>query len=238
MIQSGAFMHALERVQEGNVKPLRVATAGLAGLALILSACVSIPPEAPELSAELGKRISAIEAANVTLLHRYFDRKREDIDEFIEEEWLPEFAKNFFSDPAIADVWNTIVRENDKKQRLMFLMKTGPKLQAEVNKARVRLIQPLDDLERRIEQKLRDEYAQARAINNSLTSFLLSASEVAENRNRYLGLTAVSDEAIGNIIDKTDKAVSDLIEKTGDPSDRPAAVEKFVNSVHEIIEKI
>ena len=120
----------------------------------------------------------------------------------------------------------------------MFLMKTGPKLQAEVNKARVRLIQPLDDLERRIEQKLRDEYAQARAINNSLTSFLLSASDVAENRNRYLGLTAVTDEAIGNIIDKTDKAVFDLIEKTGDPSDRPAAVEKFVNSVHEIIEKI
>lgn len=238
MIPSGAFMHDSIRVQGGNVKPFRLATASLVGLALLLGACVSIPPEAPELSAELGNRISAIEDANITLLNRYFDRKRQDIDEFIEEEWLPEFANNFFSNPSIADVWNTIVRENDKKQRLTFLMKTGPKLQAEVNKARVRLIKPLDDLERRIEQKLRDEYAQARAINNTLTSFLLSASEVAENRNRYLELAGVTDSEIGIIIDKTDKVVNDLIEKTGDPGERGAAISEFADSVEKIIDKI
>ena len=220
------------------MKSFRFANASLAGLVLILAGCVSIPPEAPELSAQLGERISAIEDANIILLHRYFDRKREDVDKFIEEEWLPGFANNFFSEPAILKAWDTIVRENDKNQRLMFLIKAGPKLQEKINETRVRLIKPLDDLERRIEQNLRGEYAQARAINNSLTSFLLSASKITENRNRYLEMTGVTDAKIGKIIDQTDKAVSDLIERTGDPNERIKAADKFVNSVHEIIEKI
>lgn len=41
-----------------------------------MSACVSIPPEAPELSAELGNQIAKIEQSNLTLLQRYFDHKK------------------------------------------------------------------------------------------------------------------------------------------------------------------
>ena len=37
--------------------------------------CVSIPPEAPQLSVELGKRINSIEGANIKLLHKFFDQK-------------------------------------------------------------------------------------------------------------------------------------------------------------------
>ena len=180
-------------------------------IAITLSACSSIPPEAPELSVELGKRISAIENSNITLLHRFFDQKRNEVDNFIEKEWVPLFANNFFSDSRISSAWNTIVRENDKPQRLKFIIKTGPKIQEMINKKRLELIKPLDDLERRIEKGIRDEYSQARAINNSLTSFLLSASKVTESRNRYLEMAGITDDKLGKLIDKTDDAVSDLL---------------------------
>jgi hypothetical protein len=156
------------------VKFFNLVKTGLAGIVLSLVGCASIPPEAPELSVQLGQRISAIEDANITLLHRYFDEKRKDVDRFIEDEWVPVFADEFFSNTKISNVWDTIVRENNKKDRLLFLIKTGPKLQARINRKRVELVAPLDGLERRIEQKLRDEYAQARAINNSLTSFRIA----------------------------------------------------------------
>ena len=146
---------------------------------IAVTGCVSIPSEAPELSVELGKRIAAIE-------DRFFDQKRKEVDKFIEEEWVPEFANHFFSNKTISDAWETIVSEDDKKQRLLFLVKTGPRLIKKINEKRLELIQPLDALERRIELKIREEYTQARAINNSITSFLLSASKVADNRNRYL----------------------------------------------------
>lgn len=51
-----------------------------------LIGCASIPKEAPELSLELGKQISSMEKANITLLNRFFDQKRSDIDKFIENE--------------------------------------------------------------------------------------------------------------------------------------------------------
>ena len=205
---------------------------------LILSGCASIPSEAPELSAELGKRISAIEDSNITLLKRFFDQKRREVDKFIEEEWVPEFADQFFSNKKISKAWDTIVRENDKKQRLLFLVKIGPKLQKKINEKRLELIRPLDELERRIETKIRDEYTQARAINSTITSFLLSASEVAENRNRYLEMVGATDESLGKLIDKTDDAVIDLLGKAGDAKDKVSRAEEFLGKVREIRESI
>jgi uncharacterized protein YceK len=39
---------------------------------ITLNGCATIPSEAPELSMELGKRISALEEANINLLYRFF----------------------------------------------------------------------------------------------------------------------------------------------------------------------
>jgi len=207
-------------------------------IVLFLTGCASIPPEAPELSAELGKRISAIEDSNITLLKRFFDHKRREVDKFIENEWVPVFADQFFSKRVISDAWDTIVSENNKKQRLLFLVKTGPKLQQKINEKRLELIQPLDDLERRIETKIRTEYTQARAMNSSITSFLLSASKVAENLNRYLEMAGVTDERLGKLIDKTDDAVSDLLGKASDVKDKVARAEEFLGKVREIRDSI
>jgi hypothetical protein len=205
---------------------------------IVASGCASIPPEAPELSAELGNRISAIEVSNVTLLHRFFDMKRREVDRLIEQEWVPLFAENIFSDPIISRDWNTIVSENNKQERLKFLVKLGPKLQEEINKKRLELIKPLDVLEREIENRIRTEYSQAKAINNSLTSFLLSASKVAETRKRYLEMVGITDEKIGEVINETDEAVSNLLVKGRDAEKRISAVEEYLGRLKTIKDKL
>ena len=201
---------------------------------LAMSGCASIPAEAPNLSSELGKRISSLESANVTLLNRYFDHKRAEVDRFIQEVWLPEFANEFFKKPFIADAWRTIVSENNKQQRLTFLMKTGPKLQEALNQKRIELIQPLDELERRITRNIKAEYEQAKSINNSITSFLLSAAEVSENRDRYLDMVGVSNNKLSTIIDKTDSAVSDLLSAGKKADEKINSANKFVTKIKNI----
>jgi hypothetical protein len=200
----------------------------------LFAGCASIPPEAPELSAELGKRISAIEDSNLMLLHRFFDQKREAVDKFVEDEWVPLFAEEFFSDRTISDAWDTVVREDNKKQRLTFIVKIGPKLQKKINEKRLELIQPLDDLERGIEKKIRDEYTQARSVNNSITSFLLSASKVAENRNRYLEVAGVKDSQIGKLIEQTDDTVADLLSKTKGANEKIDGASKYLEKIRSI----
>jgi hypothetical protein len=207
-------------------------------LLIALTGCASIPPEAPELSSELGRRISAIEDSNIILLKRFFDQKRKEVDKFIENEWIPEFAEQFFSNTKIASAWNTIVSENNKADRLQFITMAGPKLQERINQKRLELIQPLDELERRIETEIRNEYSQAKAMNNSITSFLLSASKVAETRNRYLEMAGIKNEEIGHLIDKTDDAVSDLLGKATSVQDKVTRAEAFITKVREIRDSI
>ena len=204
----------------------------------LLNGCVTIPPEAPELSVQLGKRISAIEDSNITLLNRFFDQKRREVDLFIETEWVPTFANDVFSNDKISKVWDEIVKADNKEDRLIFLIKMGPKLQQKINEKRIELIQPLDALERRIEKHIRDEYAQANAMNNSITSFLVSASKVAENRDRYLDMAGITDEKIGSFIDRTDDAVADLLGKTKVAKSKLDRASEFLENVREIRDSI
>ncbi len=201
---------------------------------ILMAGCATIPPEAPELSTELGNRINAIQEANLTLLHRFFDLKRADIDRFIQSEWVPAFAEEVFSVPKMKKAWNTIVKENNAEDRLRFLITAGPRLQERINKKRTELISPLDDLERRIEQEIRYEYEQARSINNSITSFLLSASKVAENRDRYLEMAGVRDEKVRQAIDNVDDAVKDLLSLGKKTKDKITKAEEYLIKLRKI----
>jgi len=205
---------------------------------MTFSGCSNIPPEAPALSSELGNRISALENANVTLLNRYFDQKRVEVDRFIQEVWLPEFANELFEKPFMVDAWDTIVKEDDKQQRLTFLLKTGPKLQALVNQKRIELITPIDELERRIERNIKAEYEQAKSINNSITSFLTSAAKVTENRNRYLTMTGATDDKLSTLIDKTDSAVNTLLSSGKKATNKTKSADKFIKKIQGIKESI
>lgn len=205
---------------------------------LYAAGCVSIPRETSELSVELGNRISAIEKSNITLLHSYFADKRNAIDEFITNEWSQKLTQNFFSDPQITATWKEILAVNDEIQKIDFLKKAGTAIQKQISKKRLELIQPLDDLERKIEMKIREEYSFAYAINNSITSFLISASELAENRNRYLNMIGVTDEKISEIINTADNAVSELLLKTRSFNENVEAAELFKKKIELLINNL
>ena len=205
---------------------------------LMFTSCASIPKEAPELSAELGNRISAIERAHIALLHGFFDEKRNRIDQFIFEEWLPTLVNEIFSKPGIEEVWEEIVSTDNKQDRLEFLLRIVPKLQAKIDDKRVELVKPLDDLERLMERRLRDEYEQARAINNSLTSFLFSASKVAESRDRFLNLLETTDEKIAIAIEEVDSTVSLLLNKTKASGEKEQTIQEYLRKLDSIVRSL
>lgn len=198
---------------------------------ILITGCASIPSEAPELSSELGERIEKLEEANLKLLRRFFEQKRKDIDSFIEYEWLPEFSQHFFSNSKISKAWNTIVIENNVHQRTKFLITVGTKLQQKINDKRTQLVAPLNELEKEIEYKLKSEYEQAKAINNSLTSFLTSASKVADNRNRLLAKVGVTEEKISKVIDKTDDIVSKFLSKAKVAEDKINLADEYIDKI-------
>ncbi len=215
----------------------RIVPLFLAGI-FALAGCASIPPEAPELSAQLGTQISSLEAAHIRLLEEFFLEKRRKVDEFILEVWVPEFAREFFGDPRVDDVWKKVVQSQDPKDRLQFILLVGPKLQEKINRKRIELIQPLDELEATIKSRLRAEYDQTRAINNTLTAFLVSAAKVEENRKRYLDMIGVTDKGMNTFISETDQAVSELVDAARSIQDRAKDAENYREKIRDIIAKL
>ena len=195
----------------GSEQPLRIGVAALLMVAVgFLVGCASIPREAPDLSLELGKRISALEASHLALLSQYFGEKRAAVDRYIDEVWIPTFAEETLQDPLIARLWTQVCQSGTDRDRLEFLTRVGPKLQRRINEQRQSMIGQLDDLERLIADRLRGEYVQTRAINNTLTSFLSSAAEVEANRKRYLEMIGLHDADVEDSLTNIDASVGKL----------------------------
>ena len=200
-------------------------------LTLAVAGCVSIPNEAPELSQALGQRLKALENANMTLLQRYFDLKRRDIDRFIAEKWVPQFAENVFSNPEVTAEWRRVVQNGSDAERLQFLVDAGPALQLQINEKRLELIAPLDELERRVGRSIKQSYDEAAAINHTLTSFLWSAAEVAQNRDRFLEATGVTADRVSGVIDGVDTAVSSLVAGAGEATEYLRKLEEIKTTI-------
>lgn len=205
---------------------------------LVLVGCASIPPEAPELSAQLGARVSALEAAHVRLLEDFFREKRRRVDDFVQGVWVPIFAQEFFADQKIGAVWKQVVESQDPNDRLRFITIVGPKLQEKISRKRIQLIQPLDELEAAIKNKIKSEYDQARAINTTLTAFLQSASKVEENRKRYLDMVGITDKVVDSFVHETDRAVSQLVDASRNIEDRAKDAEQYREKIKAILSEL
>ncbi len=178
-----------------------------------MGGCASIPEESPELSHEIGQRVSSMRAAHLTLVHKYFDLKREQVNRIFEEEWIPSYAESFFAQDQVAEYWDRLVSEADAEERLQFLTRLGPKMLDEIRSRRAKYLEPLNRLETAIVDSLEHDYRQILSANNTLTSFLVSSSKVAQNRERYLELFGVEQREIESTIGRIDRRSEEVMEK-------------------------
>jgi len=227
-----------------RIRATRLQRFGPAGPAILLCAvlglagCASIPAEAPELSAQLGSRITAMEVAHRQLLGDFFREKKRRVDEFVQTEWVPVFAGELFKDPKVSRVWDEVVRGGDPAERLRFITTTGPLLQQQINAKRSELIQPLEELEATILGRLKAEYDTMRAINSSLTAFLQSAAQVEQNRKRYLDTIGIAESQVDAFIFETDRAVASLAGTGRSAQDRVRDAEAYKQRIDALISRL
>jgi len=76
-------------------KWLRAATllSGLVFLILVVG-CPSAPKHTVELAEIVDKQIAEMEASHETFVRLYYAKLREDVDQFMEQKWIPHFLAN------------------------------------------------------------------------------------------------------------------------------------------------
>jgi len=175
-------------------------------LMLALCSCAHVPPEAPELSAELGKRIAAIKESHLSLVDLYFKEKRANIDDFLRREWAPTFVNNLLETEFVAGQWRTACG-GDKQEQTRFMLEFSRVLQEKVAAKRAEMVAPLDELESALKADLHAQYDEATAVNTVLTGFLAESAEVEENRRRALEQLGVDDQRVTATMHQVDDAL-------------------------------
>lgn len=112
-------------------------------LIFVLGGCASIPKESVELSKEIGKGIAESQRSYTNLLNSYFTAKKLQVDQWIENEYLPGYLFNIqnglknaglsttLSDAKLRDVLRDVIAERDQKHtdlektRLLLLTKSN-----------------------------------------------------------------------------------------------------------------
>lgn len=204
-------------------------------IALLLVGCSNIPKEAPELSIELGKRIKILKDSHINLLGNYFDMKRDLVNKFFEDEWMPKFANEFFSNSVVEEKWLYIVKTNDKALRMQFILEVAPMLLQQINAQREALLKPLNDLQRELEKKTRNNYDEIYAINNSLTSYLISAHKVDQSRKSFVENLGLKEEIINNTIYRVDEITEKLLKST---EDFPQQADKYLAEINKLKQEL
>lgn len=175
-----------------------------------ISGCTSLPKEAPLLSEEIGQQLIYLKSSHLLLLNQYFDVKRDLIDNFINQTWIPQFAKNTFNKPKVNNQWNKIVNSNNKKQRLLFITGLGTLLQKKINAKRLELMSPVNELEELLAARLNEHYGDIVTANSTLTVYLKSS--VALNELQYKALKKLKvDSKFKPHLDKADKIVEYIV---------------------------
>ena len=203
-----------------------------------LFSCASIPREAPVLSQQLNTEIQELENSHLGLVHSFFELKRKNAKEYINTVWLPLFAEKYFKQQDISNMWNLVVNEGSPEDRLQFILATAPALQEEINLQQEKMIAPLDKLEYKLEQALKEKYTNARSINNTITSFLFSASKIDENRQRYLNMIGVSDDKISKTINKTALITEKMLNTANSVDNRYDAIQENIQDYTEQLNNI
>lgn len=170
-------------------------------LVISLCACVSVPKESVELSKNLGMSIQETQRTHIALLKSFFDEKRDKVDLFLNEVWIPEFSNQFYNIPAVQNAWDDVCASGDSQERRAFVVNLGTKIQERINKKRAELIAPLDEAERLLEEELLVHYNDLQVSNTILTNYLASAAKVKATQVEILNALGVNEKEYRSTLD-------------------------------------
>jgi hypothetical protein len=169
---------------------------------LALSGCVSIPRESVELSQALGKGLAEAQRRHIALLNVYFANKKQQVDHWIQKEYLPRYIQTIQSElkkagrspvlspQQIADLLQDAMTERDQKQ-------------TDLEQTRILLL-----------TRVNDYYATLYQSNASVTSLLQSAIKSKDATSTTIqSIKTLSNGALD--LEQIDKKVDGYLKQVG-----------------------
>ncbi|MDP4176335.1 MAG: hypothetical protein Q8933_20305 [Bacteroidota bacterium] len=172
-------------------------------VSFLTSGCASIPKESVELNQQISKAIASNYRAYVDLLNEYFLLKRDQINSFIDNKYLPTEIKN------IQDQLKDAGEDPDKFQA--FMVKD---IIDKVDLKRESMLKDLEKTRLLIMERISQNYNQLQQANNALTALLQSAinvNEAASSLTKDIRTSGKNEIAI----DELEKCFNEYLSRAG-----------------------
>lgn len=184
-------------------------------IAISISACASIPASTATLTQEVISESNAMHRLNIALVNKLFEERKDKVDDFINNQYIPKYVANFQSKiPAGVDV----------SAELPNILKS---VMPVISRKRDSLHNLLDAQKQQMITSLNDSYSDYQQASATLQNLISSAVQLKQSEANTL---AQIQKLTGTNINvgKIQNQLDSLLVKTGSGFDKLLKVESAI----------
>lgn len=207
----------------------------VAATVMVSASCASAPRESAVLNREVGLMIASAREAHLALLETWMDERRDRLELFLEERWIPRFLADYLPRSAVLD---SLRAAEDEAARGRILQLFGEAAVAEVARVRDVKLRALDRMERLVRRRVEDHYVRMLRANEAVTRHLSSVAGTVELRDRAARRLGLPDPHDLVPLEPIDRAVAELVETGGSAGEVVEASRRLVEQVRVLLREV
>ncbi|WP_046744264.1 hypothetical protein [Kordia zhangzhouensis] len=176
-------------------------------IGIIISSCASIPASTATLSEEVISEAAEMHKLNIALINQLFDERKDKVNDFINNQYIPTFVKNFEA---------KIPPNVDVKAELPNILKS---VMPVISRKRDSLHTLLDNQRNQILTSLNDSYSNYQRASGTLQNLITSAVKLKQSEANTLAQIESLTKTNLNV-NKIENHLDSLLIKTGNGFDK------------------
>ncbi len=173
-----------------------------------VAGCAHVPPEAVQLSYQIGQDLPRLHESYDSLIHQRFEDFRARRRAYLDEVWTTAFLSRWIETGRLADVadgtvvWsfdtNSFVKPTpgqEKAQLLATINEWTGQAVGKLEKKRKELLDPLDHDEKELRRQVQDAFNRVVQANAYITAHLQSLRDVEQAQDEALKALDIKDRA-------------------------------------------
>ena len=176
-------------------------------LGFYMGGCASVPKESVELSYIIGEDIQALHHSYNTLIRRYFDSLRRQINQTIDHVFIPAYINDFVKTGQLV---------KHAKDERTDLVEAWARMAVEtIDKERLTRLTPINEAEMTLMENVNEAFNKVISANAMVTSHLNSIHELKEAQDEILESFELKDlrDDINNALADASRTAKDMTDK-------------------------
>ena len=209
---------------------------------LLLTACSQVPKEAIELSATVGRDLAEIRKSHIALVDLYYDHLFDDINQFVDDVYLPFQVQQTLSDPelkkellkAIEAASRDDATGTTQKEAMEIIESFLVGINDEVDSFKEEQLKPVKEQYHNLVTNLNQAYDQIYYANSVVTGHLASVRKVHDTQDEILAKLSLSNfkTTVGKKLADLSDDIDNLAKKAKEKSQ---SIEEIIAEFKELV---